>query len=604
MTDKKKIEDLFKLPARELKALSFCKADKASIEHWVKNLPMADTGKATKMLYLAIKEVCELNTSAAVRVELTDVLRPAIHFVCKGLKKNYLNQQVILPDQPRKIANLSQALQTYLATSYVISACQCSEKMGSLLKKPSSLMSHAIYHALIEFTGIQIRDYLLYRQTNEGFWLNVHRLYQLARKYKLHQQTLVDTEHDEKKSSIEHAYLHLLLWGCIKANQMRQADIIKLEDHLWDWARYVSLDDLKRDQESSFVVDPLMDTPPVYQKFYRGRHNSACRSLDTDPLIEKLKELSAPLLQKKSGLSSNLINHLILAWGVFTGRTFMRLEANSRLELCIGLTATHYFLSNHQAFSEFIFGDTNSPRAGVGASRFQEQKRRDQKLDVWDQSIFGTHEKSDAQVTMESIDYHIRTGGNSMMTLTGSDKEKYQHFEADVVNMSPGGYCLEWNDEAPAAIKAGELIGVKEGHHNSWNIGVIRWVRQSKEKTLQIGVELLSPNADPFGARVADFEGKPQSDFMRVLVLPEIKTAGQTSTILTPAVSFKTGQYMLLAREGKEDLVRLKKMVASTGSYFQFDYENIGLASPQASGKMAGSDEQQDTDIDSVWDLL
>ncbi|HEY9034837.1 MAG TPA: hypothetical protein VIN71_12915 [Pseudomonadales bacterium] len=600
-----KVEQLFQLPARELKTLSFSKADRLSVEHWVKNLPMADMGKSTRYLYLAIKEVCELDTSPAVRMELAEALRPAIHYTCAGLRKNYLNQQVILPEQPRKIANLSQALQTHLATAYLITACQCSEKMGSLLKKPTALMGQAIYHALIEFTDILVRNYLLYRPMQNGFWKNIHRLYQLARHYKLNALPQVDKEHDEQPSSIDHAYLHLLLWGCIKANQLRQDDIGKLEGHLWEWARHVRLAELDRHQESAFVVDPEMDTPPVYQKFYRGRYHPACQSLNTDELIKKLKELSAPLLQKKSGLTQNLINHLILAWGVFTGRTFMRLEANSRLLLCVGLSTTHFYLSERQPFADFVFGDSQQPKTGAGAARFTEQKRRSEKLDVWDESIYGTTDKSEAQITMESIDYHIRSGGNSMMTMTGSDAEKYQNFEVDVVNMSPGGYCLEWHEEAPAAIKAGELIGVREQHHNSWNIGVIRWVRQSKEKSLQIGVELLSPSAEPYGARISDHEGNPQSDFMRVLMLPEIKTAGQASTLLTPAVSFKPGHYALLARDGREIGVRLGKLMASSGSYFQFAYEPVeSLAPAGASGKMAGADGEKDTDIDSVWDLL
>ena len=514
-----------------------------------------------------------------------------------------------LPEQPRKIANLCQALQTHLATGYVITACQCSEKMGNLLKKPTALMASAIYCALAEYGNLLLRDYLLYRPTSDGFWKSIHRLFQLARKYNLHTLPQTNNDLEDTQSSIEHCYMQLLLWGCIKANQLRQDDISRLKNHVWEWARLVKLAALDKSAESAFVVDPSMDIPPVYQKFYRGKYHPACQSLNTDELTEKLKQLSAPLVQKQAGLSSNLINHLILAWSVFTGRTFMRLEANSELSLCIGLTTTHYYLTNKKPFAELIFGD-EIPQEHAKAAKtaeFKEQLRASEKLDVWDQSVFGTQTKSDAQITMESIDYHIRQGGNSMMTFTGSDKEKYQDYQVSVVNMSPGGYCLEWdNNVIPYAIKAGELIGVKEEHHNSWNIGSIRWVRQNKEKSLQIGVELLSPNAIPFGARIADFEGNPKSDFMRVLILPEIKTTGQPSTLLTPALSFKPGQYVLLACDGNEQCIELKKIISSTGSYFQFTYEEVKtLASPGSSGKIGEPGGKSDeSDLDSVWNIL
>ena len=485
MKDSNNIENLFDLPSRELKALSFSRPDKTSIENWVNSLPVADVSKSTRMLYIAIKEVCEFDTSAATRLELLDALRPAIHYACDGLRKSYIHQPIILPEQPRKIANLCQALQNYLATGYVIAACQCNEKMGSIIKKPTQLMAHAIYNALIEYGNILMRDYLLYRPSNDRFWKNVHRLFQLARKYNLHVLPQTNNALEDKNSSIEHCYMQLLLWGCIKANQMRQDDILRLEKHLWSWSRLVKLAVLDKSHESAFVVDPTSDLPPIYQKFYKGKYPPSCQSLNTDALIENLKQLSAPLAQKQSGLTSNLINHLILAWGVFTGRTFMRLEANSELALCIGLTTTHYFLANQKPFSEFIYGDNPPPKApAAAASQFKEQLRPNQKLDVWDESLFGTTAKSEAQVTMESIDFHIRNGGNSMMTFTGSDKEKYQDFKVSVVNMSPGGYCLEWDNDIPHTIKAGEIIGVKEDHHNTWNIGSIRWVRQNKEKSL------------------------------------------------------------------------------------------------------------------------
>lgn len=604
------IDALFHLPSRELKALSFSKVDKTSIERWTQNLPTGDMGKSTRLLYLAIKEVCELQTTPAIRMELIEALRPSIHVACKGLKKNYMNQPVILPEEPRKIANLCNALQSYLAMSYVITACQCSEKMGSLLKKPTTLMSRAIYHALLEYTGILIRNYLLYRPDAQNFWKHTHRLYQLAHKYKLHTLPQVDDEHENGTKSIEQSYMQLLLWGCIKANQLRQDDIGRLKQHMRTWSGLVKLAALDKSQDSAFVVDPKMDTPPVYQKFYQGSYNPACTSLNTSELIKALEQLSAPLLQKKSGLSPNLINHLILAWGVFTGRTFMRLESNSELALCIGLSTTHYYLGNQKPFAEFVYGNNPPKKSGAAAAKFKEGVRREDKLDVWDESVYGTTKKSQAQVTMESIDYHIRSGGQSMMTFTGSDKEKYQDYKVAVVNMSPAGYCLEWDKNIPHSIKAGEIIGVMEDHHKSWNIGAIRWVRQSKEKSLQIGVELLSPNAIPYGARISDSEGKPQSDFMRVLALPEIKTAGQPSSLLTPAVSFKPGQTILLANDGQEQTIELQKLISSSGSYLQFTYKAVKtLATTSSSGKIDFSLDGEvgggvDNDLDSVWELL
>jgi len=605
MANSNSLEQSFHLPARTLKALSFCRTDKHSLQEWIGSLPITDASKSTRMLYIAAKEVCELDCAGNIRFDLLCALQPAIHQATAGLQKNFLNQAIILPEQPRKIALLCQTLHQLLSTGFLISACQFSEKMGALLKKPTQPFALAIHHALSEQANILIRDYLLYHTSHDGFWSTTHKLFQLARKYQLHQLKL---SFGNLQSTVEQAYIQILLWGCIKANQLRQEDILKIEEPILKWASLVRLGAVDKSKEASFIVDPTLDTPPMYQKFYRGSYAAASACLDTESLTEELKQLTAPLLQKKSGLSANLINHLILAWGVFTGRTFMRLESNSNLTLCVGLSTAHFYLSDKKTFNQFIYGDAPPPKNTTiaGQSEFKAQAQASQKLDVWDQSIYGSTLKSEAQVTMESIDFHIRKGGNSAITLTGTDEEKYQHFDVTVVNMSPGGYCLEWDHNIPHSIKAGEIVCIKEDHHVTWNIGTIRWVRQNKEQSLQLGIELLSPSAIAYGARLADFNGEPKSDFMRVLALPEIKTAGQEACLITPAVSFKSGQYVLLMRHGKQECVELNKLISSSGSYFQFAYKAVKTIAPtEPSGKMMAEKPQtSDADLDSVWGLL
>ncbi len=137
----------------------------------------------------------------------------------------------------------------------------------------------------------------------------------------------------------------------------------------------------------------------------------------------------------------------------------------------------------------------------------------------------------------------------------------------------------------------------------AWSIGAIRWVRQNKNKSLQIGVELLAPTANPYGARAKNSAEAGSQDFMRVLVLPEIKTIGQESTLITPSVKFSVGQRIVLMRNNKEHTIRLNKLVASTGCYFQFTFEDVKpLASGLSSGKIG--DSSSDTEFDSVWELL
>jgi hypothetical protein len=616
----------FDLPSQDLKQLSFCQANKEAIEEWVKQLPMADMGKTTKMLYHALEELSQLQASPQLRFELVKAIRPALNLTREGLRKSFLNQPVIMPDQPRKIANLCQALQRRLAIVYLVIARDAAKKMGGFFKKPSALLCQAIYAAMDAYLDILIRNFALYRPIETGLWQNIHKLHAFAKQYHLN-DTAPTLYNARNKTTIDTLYKCCLLWGGIKANQLRQKDILCLKPYVKEWASLLHLGPVSDDENAGLIVDPDSDMGPMYQKFMPEQPDSHCLGLYTDDLILELKQIGDPLVPSNSNenLTENLINHLILAWGVFTDRTFMRLESNSSLSLCIGLSTTHYYLSEQKTFVELVYGEQSDTEHHSQAAHFQARRAKAQKAavngkskDVWnlnqpvENKLNGSKktekELSAAQVTLESIDYHIRSGGHSSMTMDGSDKEKYHNYNVDVVNMSPQGYCLEWSDSAPHSIKAGEIIGIKETHHLGWNIGAIRWVKQGNPKSpnLQIGVELLSPTAEAFGAHIVDASGNPQSDFMRVLKLPEIKAAGQPATLVTPALSFRSGQKIILAKNGKEQTAKLTKLIASSGSYFLFTFEmQETLAKAPSSVTIEPSlDSHQDGEFDSVWETL
>ncbi|MCK5880391.1 MAG: hypothetical protein KAG18_00870, partial [Sinobacterium sp.] len=367
---------------------------------------------------------------------------------------------------------------------------------------------------------------------------------------------------------------------------------------------------------NGLIIDPDIDMPPLYQKFHRDTTSERCLSINTIDLITELTPLSDPLLQAKSKLSPNLISHLILAWGIFSDRTFMRLDTHSELSICIGLSTSHFYLGDHLPFEDLVYGKDGAPDqihvktgqtrqdppAKVGNSNFN--KSTQTKLDAWDESLYGKKTLEKTSVSMESIGFHLRSGGKSQMSETGSDKEKYHNYRVNVLNMSPGGYCVEWNHLAPGSIKSGEIISVKGEHHNNWHIGVIRWVKQTKEKGLQLGIELISPSAAPYGAKFVALSGEDKTDFLRVLLLPEISAAGQAASIITPSLSFKPGQHIHLMLNGEEQTILLRELLTSTGSYSQFSFDTVKPLNSDSTSPWHSNQASDAGDIDSVWEIL
>ncbi|MEZ5507476.1 MAG: hypothetical protein R3F38_16555 [Gammaproteobacteria bacterium] len=51
---------------------------------------------------------------------------------------------------------------------------------------------------------------------------------------------------------------------------------------------------------------------------------------------------------------------LIQAWGVLTERAFTRIDEHGHLTLCLGLSATHYFVSGRQDFNKMLQGGAST----------------------------------------------------------------------------------------------------------------------------------------------------------------------------------------------------------------------------------------------------
>ena len=103
---------------------------------------------------------------------------------------------------------------------------------------------------------------------------------------------------------------------------------------------------------------------------------------------------------------------------------------------------------------------------------------------------------------------------------------------------------------------------------------MIRWISKLKDAKSLIGVELLSPKAMPYGARIQQKRGL-EAALRRVLLLPEIKLVGQPHTLLTPRAGFKERQKVTIIREGEEFLVQLLRQISATGNFSQFDFRYI-----------------------------
>ncbi|EIK96433.1 hypothetical protein PMM47T1_10917 [Pseudomonas sp. M47T1] len=576
---------LLRAPTPTQASLSFCDATPRDLKRWIATLPKANLGETARQLYQGLIELNQLVTASENRLQLLELLRPEVYFVCNHLERHFLNQSVVLDDRARKIANLCQALQNLLAVGYK----QVVLRVSARLKDRNLLLATAIQRAMHALKGPLVRASLLYCPVPEGLWLEVHQLYQVALKHQLHRtfvtDDLVSQAHHQ---SIEQTYATALLMGSSRCNQMRQQAILQLSNVLEPWSALTSVVPASQ-AGAQFAVAPDADAAPRYKSLFPAAQLPQMVGLDPRPLVKAITEwLQLPPEQRQRsglavppGMTIDMLQHLAAAWGDVAERTFQRTPGQGSMSLCIGMSTLHYYLGGERSFSELL------KRPEVGASASFSAGKRDTASDSWTLAFDAakTGDNHDL-LPYEEIEYPA-------MDLDGgaAQTREYPVHELQIVNHSPGGYCLAWLKEVPAQLQAGELVGIQDAPQQGWSVAVVRWIRQVRGGGTQMGIELIAPHAHPCGLQLLR-SNEQSSQYVRGLQLPEIRAIDIQASLIAPRLPFQEGQKVMINTHGEENRAHLGRKVSSTGSFNQFEYRVLEAAHAAT---------QPGSEFDSLW---
>jgi hypothetical protein len=587
---------LLRVPTPTQSSLSFCEATPRDLKRWISTLPKANLGEMARQLYQGLTELNQLITPAENRLQMLELLRPEVYFVCKHLERHFLNQAIVLDERPRKVANLCQALQNHLAVGYKLIIEQLKQSPG---RDRVGLLTTALQRALHCLNGPLIRASQLYCPVQEGLWLEQHQIYQIARKHQLHNVPVGDELASHTRIlTVEQTYIVALLMGCSRCNQMRQLNIGRLADVLDAWSPLVRLQS-PAEESSLFALSPNQDKPPLYTSLFAEEQYPGLLGINTQALAATINRyLETPVEQRSQsplmvphGFTTDLLQHLAAAWGDVAERTFQRTPGQGTLNLCIGMSALHYYLGGQRSFSEML-----QLPVVTKAAEFKLELATDNSDDPWS-SAFDTQRGNTSAVLLpyEEIQYQQAEadGGEA----ASNAQQAFSTFDLHIINHSPGGYCLAWPKEVPPQLQAGELVGIQDDACQGWSIAVVRWVRQVRSGGTQMGIELIAPFAQPCGLQIV--RPGQNSPYMRSLLLPEVRAIDQPATILAPRLPFKEGDKVMINIAGQERRGALSNRRTSSGSYNQFEYQTFDAP------KEAGGDKPKpDQEFDSLWTSL
>ena len=576
---------LLSAPTPTQTRLSFCEATPRDLKRWIAGLPKANIGETARLLYQGLGELNQLLTASDNRLQLLELMRPEVYFVCQHLERHFLHQAIMLDERSRKISNLCQALQGHLAIGYKQIVLRIAPKYS---KDRAALVSQALQRAAHALKGQLVRATQLYSSPPEQLWFQLHQLYRIACQLQLQQRRVQDPHASlSSDSSLEQTYIATLLLGSARCNQLRQNQIARLAEVLDPWSALLKLHPGSPDN-GLFAISAEIDAGPRYRNMFRSEQKAGLLGFDPQPLVNALE---AHLLQKDSptplpvpaGLSFDTLQHVHATWGQAAERSFQRTVGQGSLTVCVGMSALHFFLGGERTFSDLL------KHPGTRAANFSSAVAKGEK-DSWSQAFDAAPQsKAEEFLPYEEIQYdHLIEDENRT-----DSTPHYPTYALPVINHSPGGYCLGWPKEVPAQLQAGEMVGIQDSASLGWSIAVIRWIRQVRGGGTQMGIELVAPHAEPCGLQLVRSRDE-HSHYLRGLLLPEISAIDLPATLLAPRLPFQEGNKVLINTQGEEHRAGLDRRVASTHSFNQFAYRSLEAA------QNGGSEE----DFDSLWKSL
>ncbi|MCW3147328.1 molecular chaperone [Stutzerimonas stutzeri] len=574
------------------------------MQQWLSGLPKANLGEMARQLYQALVELNQLRVPSQTRLQLLELLRPEVHYVCTHLERHYLNQPIVLGERPRKVAGLCQALQNHLATGYKLIVVRVIARPE---RDRQQLLTVALQRAVHSLVALLVRSTQLYSPAAESLWLELHRLYQLATQNALQGVPVRDElAHDGHALSTEQCYIAALLLGCARCNQMRQQAVAQLSKALEAWSTLVTLQSAVS-ASSLFVFSPQSDSAPRYRSLFARDALQSMLGIDPSRLVVAITDhlrLAAEYRERSalpaaSGIGDELLLHVSAAWGDISERTFQRTPANGSLRLCIGMTALHYQLAGQRPFNA-VLERHEEPSCAIF-------KANNGAADIWATAFDAQSSATDNMLPDEHIEFVRPTiRSETPPPVTAPTEEAYPTFEVQLVNHSPGGYCLAWPAEVPAQLQAGELLGLRDGGDKGWSVAVVRWIRQVRGGGAQMGIELIAPQAQPCGLRLLR-KAEQASEYLRALLLPEIAAISQPATLIAPRLPFQQGHKVLINQDGEEQRAVLNRRQSHTGNYNQFEYRLIGELPAERETLVTAWGTQgnsSDGDFDSLWKSL
>ncbi len=590
---------------------------RSEVKAWLNSLHDKAIGQKSKALYRGLKHSNRLENKPSERIEIMELFRPEIRATLTALERHYISLSLPLPAKSQQIFDLVIAFLQEMAFGYKIAILDASENNKPLSARHTAL---AAQRAIAYLTEVQVRCSQIYYLPPRGLWADMNQLYAYVESCGQHLRHVKNKELiTASKESVEDAYKRALLFYLCRPESLRRGESQQVYNALETGINYTSLSksEVGKEYTTSFAINLASDAPPSNQRFLNPLVGQHIRVLNIEALVQRINEELAkrprfdPPLLNSDQLTRATLERLAVNWSTGASRSMARSFKNQRIVVEVGLkdihTRIHYLINKNTKLQQkagvqpdlklelqAIPVDPKKYAGYISHPLFSEEA--DLSADLW-RKVEGGYTFTEGSVTA------IKEKDDA----PSQPPKKVQKQTWKLINASTQGFGLAWEGKDAIAAHVGEVIALQILHKQEikWSVGTIRWIQFSSKTAFTAGVELLSPAVLPITTRRMNASGNlVEGTAQESLLLPEIRTQGQNTSIILPSFMFDIGQKVSVEINGNYFQVILQELVEQTGSFSLF---RVKFMASEKHEQLRSADQTVDKDWDDFaidWEKL
>jgi hypothetical protein len=554
-------------------------------KRWQSELPLVNMGETTRLFYLAIRTLNRQPLPARLRLDLQEQLYPTAQIVLQHLNKHLKILTHPLSGKVKQISRLAEALMLEMAVGYkhvVYAVVSHQEKLDN------RSVAIAVHRAMRFLEMALAHNAATYKSGSKSTWHDLHRLEGFAEQYHLADIEVKDNLYATISASTPRdVYKQACLLAITQPLKLRTGEVARLQAYFEKACHLCNMKkSLSPDENGMVHVASLKSSePPAYIPLADITTFSNLRGFDLSRLISTLNDMLEDNTTETHSyqtpgkgdvrLDTSLIKRLTATWTTQEKRRYSRVLTNRSIVAAVGI----------KNIIQAINADIN-PELSREELFFTEPELNGQDID--DPTHFvgemsAETEQFDHPFADDSMIYHSDLVGVESDINNPIARKALPASWRDwrVVNTGAGGYGLVWDKDEASGVQVGEAISLREKEYNihHWRTGVVRWLHNSEEHGLQVGLQLLAPRAIVVSVETIRNRSYSQIMPMDALMLPGMKTLQHPPSLLVPTGIFRSGDILDIAMLGKKLHIELRDIGESPSFFTQFFYKSSEVKS-------------------------